>query len=80
MSSGFSHKQLMLAERLSLLASIGFVITNPLARLSISLSKHCDLVPNCPMPAVVHSQQALDLDAQITIVRGRSSPKTPRYF
>ena len=61
MPSGFSHKQLMLAERLSLsastafvittalgllsclslLASIGFVMTNPYARVSITLSKHC---------------------------------------
>ncbi len=30
---------------LSLLASIGFVMTNPLARLSVSLGKHCLLVP-----------------------------------
>ena len=50
MSSGFSHKQLMLAERLSLLASTGFVITNPFARVSITLSKHCFWTPKINLP------------------------------
>ena len=65
MPSGFSHKQLMLAERLSLsastafvittahglllclslLASIGLVMTNPCARVSTTLSKHCFWTP-----------------------------------
>ena len=67
MSSGFSHKQLMLAERpslwastafvittalglllcLSLLASIGFVMTNPFAWVSVTLSKHCFCLSKC---------------------------------
>ena len=70
MPSGFSHKQLMLAERLSLsastafvitatlglllclslLASIGFVMTNPFARVSITLSKHCFWTPKINLP------------------------------
>jgi len=70
MSSGFSHKQLMLAERpslwastafvittalglllcLSLLASIGFVMTNPFAWVSVTLSKHCFWTPKINLP------------------------------
>ena len=75
MSSGVSHKQLMLAERpsllastafvittalglllcLSLLASIGFVMTNPLARVSITLSKHCFWTPILQLARVCDS-------------------------
>ena len=62
------------------LASIAIVMTGVLARLSISLSKHCDLVPNCPMPAVVHSQQASHLDIQIPIVRGEAPLKPHQIF
>ena len=62
------------------LASIAFVMTGVLARLSISLSKHCDLVPNCLMPAVVHSQQASHFGYPNPDCEGRSSPKTPLLF
>ena len=55
-------------------------MTGVLARLSISLSKHCDLVPNCLMPAVVHSQQASHLDIQIPIVRGEAPLKPHQIF
>ena len=51
-----------------------------LAKLSFALSKHCDLVPNCLMPAVVHSQQASHLDIQIPIVRGEDPLKPHSYF
>ena len=67
MPSGFSYKQLMLAESpslwastafvittalglllcLSLLASIGFVMTNPFAWVSVTLSKHCFWLSKC---------------------------------
>ena len=75
MSSGVSHKQLMLAERpsllastafvittalglllcLSLLASIGFVMTNPCARVSTTLSKHCFWTPILQLACVCDS-------------------------
>ena len=64
----------------SSLASIAFVMTGVLARLSISLSKHWDLVPNCYLLAVVHSQQASHLDIQIPIVRGEAPLKPHRIF
>ena len=62
----------------SSLASIAFVMTGVLARLSISLSKHCELVPTPDLLAVCHSQQASDLDAQFPIVRGEA-PLKPHY-
>ena len=62
------------------LASIAIVMTGVLARLSISLSKHCDLVPNCYLLAVVHSQQASHLDIQIPIVRGEAPLKPHHNF
>ena len=55
---GFVIKSRLPLMRPSSLASIAFVMTGVLARLSISLSKHWDLVPNYLMLAVVHSQQA----------------------
>ena len=64
----------------SSLASIAFVMTGVLARLSISLSKHWDLVPNCYLLAVVHSQQASHLDIQIPNVRGEAPLKPHRNF
>ena len=57
-SIGFVIKSSLPLIRPLSLASIAFVMTGVLARLSISLSKHCDLVPNYLMLAVVHSQQA----------------------
>ncbi|MBQ2378418.1 MAG: hypothetical protein II297_08470, partial [Clostridia bacterium] len=63
----------------SSLASIAFVMTGVLARLSISLSKHWDLVPNCYLLAVIDSQQASHLDIQIPIVRGET-PLKPHYI
>ena len=74
-SIGFVIKSRLPLIRPLSLASIAFVMTGVLARLSISLSKHCDLVPNCLMPAVVHSQQASHLDIQIPIVRGEAPLK-----
>ena len=35
---------------LSLLASIGFVMTNPFARVSVTLSKHCFWTPKINLP------------------------------
>ena len=64
----------------SSLASIAFVMTGVLARLSISLSKHWELVPNCFFLAVVHSQQASHLDIQIPIVRGEAPLKPHHHF
>ena len=66
--------------RPSSLASIAVVMTEVLARLSISLSKHWDLVPNCYLLAVVHSQQASHLDIQIPIVRGEAPLKPHHNF
>ena len=74
-SIGFVIKSRLPLIRPLSLASIAFVMTGVLARLSISLSKHCDLVPNCLMLAVVHSQQASHLDIQIPIVRGEAPLK-----
>ena len=51
-----------------------------LAELPFTLSKHCDLVPNCPMLAVVHSRQASHLDIQIPIVRGEAPLKPHQIF
>lgn len=39
-----------LHDYLSVLASIGFVMTNPFARVSITLSKHCFWTPKPDLP------------------------------
>ena len=61
-------------------ASNAILTSGVLARLSISLSKHWDLVPNCYLIAVVHSQQASHLYIQIPIVRGEAPLKPHRNF
>ena len=79
-SIGFVIKSRLPLIRPLSLASIAFVMTGVLARLSISLSKHWDLVPNCYLLAFVHSQQASHLDIQIPIVRGEAPLKPHRNF
>ena len=61
-------------------ASNAILTTGVLARLSFSLSKHWDLVPNCYLLAVVHSQQASHLYIQIPIVRGETPLKPHDIF
>ena len=77
-SIGFVIKWSLPSMSTSSLASIAFVMTGVLARLSISLSKHCELVPTPDLLAVCRSQQASDLDAQFPIVRGEA-PLKPHY-
>ena len=64
----------------SSLASIAFVMTGVLARLSFSLSKHWDLVPTAVCLPSFHSKQALHLYIQIPIVRGEAPLKPHRNF
>ena len=47
MTSGLWGMDAVLADCLSLLASTGFVITNPFARVSVTLSKHCFWLSKC---------------------------------
>ena len=66
--------------RPSSLASIAILTTGVLAQLSISLSKHWDLVPTAVCLPSFHSCQALHLYIQIPIVRGETPLKPHDIF
>ena len=79
-SIGFVINSRLPLMRPSSLASIAFVMTGVLARLSISLSKHWELVPNCFIACCRSLSASIAFGHPNPECEGRSSPKTPPNF